>query len=88
LIPLKLKGNKKNKILLWQFSVLGVGKGILKKNSPLMLSKYVASVQNITVPVSSLLYLDLNPFSREGENTMKHHIPPRGHRDNKILVCL
>jgi hypothetical protein len=88
LIPLKLKENKKKKMLLWQFFVLGVGKGILKRNVPLMLSKYVASVQNITLPMSALLYLDLNPFSREGENLRKHHIPPRGHGDNKIPICL
>jgi hypothetical protein len=88
LIPSKLKENDKNKMLLWKFSILGVGKGILKRNAPLMLSKYVAYVHNITLPVSALLYLDLNPFSREGENLMKHNIPPKGHGDNKIPICL
>jgi len=44
MIPLKSKENKKKKILLWQFSILGVGKGILKRNVPLMLLKYMAYV--------------------------------------------
>jgi hypothetical protein len=75
-------------MFLWQFFVIGVGKIILKRNSPLILLKYMASVQRITLPMSSLLYMDLNPYSREEEYIMKHPTPLRGHGDNKIPICL